>query len=125
MGAVAAFWGYYGPLETVYSFKYLGYLLTATDDYWTAVIANLWNSRKVCFFLYRVLWRKDADSQISGRFYIIVVQAVLLFRSETWVLISQIKRLLGGSTIRWYGGYWGRCLEYRRRGRGSTLIWGG
>ena len=125
MGAVAAFWGYYGPLETVYSFKYLGYLLTATDDYWTAVIANLWKSRKVCFLMDRILGRKEADSHMSGRFYIIVVQAVLLFRSETWVLISQIKRLLGGSTIRWYGGYWVRCLEYRRRGRGSTLICGG
>ena len=36
------------------------------------------------------------DTRKSRRFYVMVVQAVLLFRSETWVVIPNIKRLLAG-----------------------------
>ena len=40
-GAVAEFRAYGKPLEKVTSFKYLGRLLTVTDDDWPVVIVNL------------------------------------------------------------------------------------
>ena len=39
-----AFEAYGKPLEMVTEFKYLGRVLTASDDYWLAVVANLRNA---------------------------------------------------------------------------------
>ena len=39
-GAAAALRAYDCPLETVSSFKYLGHLLTATENDWTAIISS-------------------------------------------------------------------------------------
>ena len=34
------------PLDNVVAFKYLGHILTATDDDWTAIVFNLQKSQK-------------------------------------------------------------------------------
>ena len=33
-----------------------------------------------------MLWREGADTQVLEMFYRVVVQAVMIFRSESWVL---------------------------------------
>ena len=43
-----------------------------------------------------ILGRDGADTWTLGCFYVTVVQAILLFRSQTWVLTLHIKRILGG-----------------------------
>ena len=68
-------------MDTVLSFKYLERLLTATDDKFPAVIANLWNARKIWFCLDRILGWEGVDTHTTGRFYVLVIQAILLFRS--------------------------------------------
>ena len=45
-GKVTAFRAYDRPLETVFSFKYLGCLMAATNDNWMAVITHIWKARK-------------------------------------------------------------------------------
>ena len=52
------------PLETVCSFKYLGRLLTATDDDWLEVINNIWKSSKSWSCLYGILGQEGG---IPGR----------------------------------------------------------
>ena len=41
------FQAYRRPLETVSYFKYLGWILTDSDDKWPAVVGNLQKARKI------------------------------------------------------------------------------
>ena len=83
--AEKAFQAYVRPLATVTLFKYLGQVLTAADDYWPEVVGNLWMARKSWARMERILGGEGASPQVSGMFFKAVVQAVLLFGSETWV----------------------------------------
>ena len=40
--------------------------------------------------------REGVDKRMEGRFYVAVVQAVLLFVSKTWVLKPQLEKALAG-----------------------------
>ena len=44
----------------------------------------------------KILEREGSDRRTPGRFYVAVVQAVLLFGSETWVLTPQLEKPLEG-----------------------------
>ena len=89
-----AFKDYGKPLETVTTFKYLGWVMTARDDDWLAVAGNLVKARKSWGRLASILSREGADKRVSGNFFKTVVQAVLLFGAETWVLTPRIERAL-------------------------------
>ena len=89
-----AFEAYGAPIESVSEFKYLGRILTATDDDWPAVVGNLRKARRSLGRLARVLSREGADPKVSRTFYIAVTQAVLLFGSETWVLTTRMEKAL-------------------------------
>ena len=60
-------------------FKYLGRILTVTDDDWPEVVGNLNKARMSWERLSWVLGREVADPRVSRAFYIAVTQAVLLF----------------------------------------------
>ena len=76
------------------TFKYLGQVMTAGDYDWLSVAGNLVKARKSWGRLSRILIREGADKRVSGNFFKAVVQAVLLFRAETWVLTPRIERAL-------------------------------
>ena len=84
------------PLEMVSSFRYLERTLVEVDDYWTAVVSNLWKARKVWACMVRILWREGADVRKEGRFYLAVVQATLIFGPETWAVTPRMEKTLGG-----------------------------
>ena len=44
----------------------------------------------------KILGREGEDRRMEGRFYVTVVQAVLLFGSETWFLIPRLDKYLEG-----------------------------
>ena len=44
----------------------------------------------------RILRREGAEPRVSGFFFKAVVQAVLLFGTETWVVTPHMGRVLGG-----------------------------
>ena len=67
-----AFEAYRAPIELVSEFKYLGRILTATDDNWPAVVGNLRKARQSWGRLSRVLIREGADPKVSRAFYIAV-----------------------------------------------------
>ena len=54
---------YGSPLSKVTSFKYLGRVLSAEDDNWTAVVRNLKCARQKWARLTRILIREGADSR--------------------------------------------------------------
>ena len=87
---------YGSPLSKVTSFKYLGRVLSAEDDNWTAVVRNLRRARHKWVQLTWVLRREDSDARTSGQIYLVVMQAVLLYGPDTWVLTPHMQRVLGG-----------------------------
>ena len=56
---------------------------------------NLKNSRKSWAQLTRILGREGANLRVSGMFFKAVVQAVLLFGSDTWVMTPCMEQALG------------------------------
>ena len=84
------------PLESVSSFKYLGRILTSTDDDWPALYKNLAKARKRWGMVSRVLARDGANERAMAMFYKAVVQSVLLFGSETWVITDRMMDALRG-----------------------------
>ena len=86
---------FYGKqIQSVPSFQYLGRTLTAGDDDWPAVAGNLGKARKIWGGLQRILSREGATKQLSGNFFKAVVQQVLLFGSETWVVSPIMEQAL-------------------------------
>ena len=91
-----AFEAYREQLESVPRFTYLGRVKTAGDDDWPAVAGNLNKARRSWGRLQRILIREGATPQISGSFFKAVVQQVLLFGAETWVVTPKMERALSG-----------------------------
>ena len=82
-------------LGTFISFKYLGWVLRAADDNWQAVVGNVWKARKSWAWLTRILVLEGASPMVLGLFFKAIVQGVILFGSETWVLNPHMGRSLG------------------------------
>ena len=83
-------------LERVEIFKYLGWLILHDDANNQAMQSNLKKARGCWAWVSRVLRAENATPKMCGMFYKAIVQAVLLYRSETWSLaLSSMKRLEG------------------------------
>ena len=93
---VLSFKTYSHPLEMMSSCRYLEWTLTRVDYTCPSVSEKIWKARKVCARLLGVLGKEVAWARTSGRFYIAVSQATLLFGSETWVVTPCMARTLGG-----------------------------
>ena len=81
-------------MQTVPRFKYLGRILTEGDDDWPAVAVNLGKARKSWGRLQQILSREGATKRVSGNLFKAVVQQVLLFGAETWVVSPRMERAL-------------------------------
>jgi len=84
------------PLKSVSVFRYLGRPLSSVDEDWPAIYWNLSKARKRWAMVSRVLAREGADARISAMFYKAVVQSVLLYGSETWVVTPAVLKVLEG-----------------------------
>ena len=81
-------------IQSVPRFTYLGRVMTAGDDNWPAVAGNLAKARKSWGRMQGILRREGATPRISGNFFKAVVQQVLLFGAETWVVTPKMERAL-------------------------------
>ena len=88
----------------VTEFRYLGRFLTSTDDNWPAVSGNIWKARASWGRLVRVLGREGADLKVSRSLYTAVIQQVLLFGAESWVLTKNMESALDAFHGREHGG---------------------
>ena len=110
-------------LHPVTSFKYLGGVLLALEDNWMEVVRNLRRLRYKWALLSSVLIREDADAPTSGIIYVAVVQVVLLYGSETWVMTPRIGRVLADSTTGWPADCQGGNLEEEGMVGGCIPFW--
>ena len=81
-------------LEVVPSFRYLGRIMTATDSDLLAVRTNLLKAKAQWGKIARVLCHSGVPPRVMGYFYKTIVQAVLLYGSETWALSRRMLKLL-------------------------------
>ena len=91
-------------------------MLLSSDDDWPAVEPNLWRARGKWGRLVKILGREGADSIKAGKLYMVVVQEVIIFESETWVMILWLEKSLEGFH------HW---AVRRMAGMGPKLQWGG
>ena len=89
-----AFHAYGKQMREVTEFRYLGRVLTATDDDWPAVAGNIRKAWASWGRLARVLVREGADPKVSRSFYTAVTQQVLFFGAESWVLTKNMESAL-------------------------------
>ena len=87
-----AFQAYGEPLKTATLFKYPGRVLTAGDDEWPEVAHNLSKDMEIWVRTTRILSQEGADPKILGLFFKAVVQAVLIFGEDMWVLPPRWRR---------------------------------
>ena len=113
-----AFHTYGKPMEAVSEFRYLGQLLTATDDNWPEVAGNIKKALGSWGRLARVLGREGADPKVSRNFYTAVTQQVLLFGAEMWVLTRKMESALDAFQVRV-----ARKLTGRKPRRGRDRRW--
>ena len=73
-------------IENVNVFKYLGHWLSKDDNDLTAIRANIRKARAKWSKFLKILSREGAKPKTMGVFYRTIVQAILLFGSETWSL---------------------------------------
>jgi hypothetical protein len=92
----AEFTAYGDPLGRVDIFRYLGRLLSSTDNDWPDVQKNIVKARKRWAQISKLLVREGATPRVSGKFYKAIVQAVLLYGAESWVLTDSMYRALEG-----------------------------
>jgi hypothetical protein len=86
-------------LERVDVFKYLGRLLSQDNNDVQAVRAQLCKARSTWVQVGNVLQAQNAAPRVSAMFYKAVIQSVLLYGSETWVLSKTVMARLEGFHI--------------------------
>jgi hypothetical protein len=106
-------------LERVEVFKYLGQMMSQDNDNIRAIRAQLWKARATWARVGQVLRSENASPHISARFYQAIVQAILLYGSETWVLSQTALAWIEGFHI---------CAAYRmakqhKPKRGPCNVW--
>jgi hypothetical protein len=87
-------------LERVEVFKYLGRLLAQDDNNAQVIRQQLRKARGVWARVGQVLRGENVGPRIAAKFYTSVIQAVLLYGSETWNLTSSALARLEGFHVR-------------------------
>ena len=81
-----SFQAYNMPLESVTYLKYLGCIMMDLGNDWPVVVGNLLKARKTWAHLLIILWREGVNPRVRGMFFKSVVQEVLPFWAEKWVM---------------------------------------
>ena len=77
-------------------FTYLGRPLEKLYNECLAVFRNIQKARQVWGRLRKIIRMEGVEPFVSAIFYIVVVQAVLIFRSEKCVLLAEMLKRLEG-----------------------------
>ena len=73
-------------IERVRYFKYLGRILSDDDDDTRCIENNLNKAREQWNKIAKILKREGANAKCMAKFYITVVQAVLLYGADSWTI---------------------------------------
>jgi hypothetical protein len=76
-------------LERVEIYKYLGRMMAQDNDDTQAICAQLRKARATWAWVRKVLRGENTSLIVAAKFYLAVVQAILLYGSEMWVISPQ------------------------------------
>ena len=88
------FFVYGKKLERVYEFKYLGRIIQENDDNTACIDNNIKKARRQWNSISKILKREGANAPTMAKFYLAVVQAVLLYGSNSWTITKNNWRKL-------------------------------
>ena len=106
-------------LERLEVFKFLGRLLAQDNNNAQAVQQQLRKARGIWARVGQVLRGENVGPRITAKFYKAVVQAVLLYSSETWNLTKSALARLEGFHVR--AAY--KMARKHRSKRGANRVW--
>jgi hypothetical protein len=92
------------PIKTVLEFKYLGRVVKNNDDNWSAVNQNVKKATATWGRICKILSKEGANPKAMATVYKAVVQAMLLYGSESLVLSLMMEKKL--QSFHW------RCAWY-------------
>ncbi len=84
------------PLDTVDYFKYLGRIMAASNNDWPAFHKNPQKAKEKWALIARPLLKTGVAPRVVGMFCKAIVQAVLLYGCETWVITPKLLKALEG-----------------------------
>ncbi len=87
-------------LEQVEVYKYLGQMMARDNDDTQAVCAQLQKAHATWAWVRKVLWGEYTPPTVATKFYLAIVQAILLYGSKTWVFFPHAMAQLEGFHIR-------------------------
>ena len=73
---------------------YLGRILLSTNYYFPSVEQNLHWARGKLRKMVNILGREGMDRRTAGRFYVVVVQSVILFGLKKWMVTPWLEKAL-------------------------------
>jgi hypothetical protein len=106
-------------LERVEVYKYLGRMMAQDNEDTQAVRAQLRKAHVTWAQFRKVLWSENTPPTVAAKFYLAIVQAILLYGSETWVISPQAMARLEGFHIR---AVWCMAQKHKPR-RGPQKEW--
>ena len=74
------------PIERVRKFRYLGRILSERDDDTLSIEDQLKRAKRRWGRISKVLKRDGANATVMARFYMAIVQAVLLYGADLWTI---------------------------------------
>ncbi len=86
-------------LERVEVYKYLGRMMAQDDDNTQAIRAQLRKVRVTWARVGKVLWGENTPTTVAAKFYLAIIQAILLYGSKMWVISPQAMARLEGFHI--------------------------
>ncbi len=106
-------------LERVEVYKYLGRMMAQDNNDAQAIRAQLRKAHATWARIGKVPRRENTPPTVAAKFYLAVVQAVLLYGSKTWVISPQAMVRLEGFHIR---AAWRMAWRHKPR-RGPWKEW--
>jgi len=110
------FWVNGQEIKKVPQFKYLGRLLDERDDDAHAALLQLHRAREKWTRIGNVLRTDGASARTMGYFYKAIVQAVLLYGSESWTITTSIMQKIKSFHARVARSLTGRHIKQRPDG---------
>ena len=83
------FYVYGQELERVKEFKYLGRIIREDDDDTQTILEQIKKARGKWNSIAKILKREGANAQTMAKFYMTVIQAVLLYGADSWTITKR------------------------------------
>ena len=98
------FYVYNTKLERKQEFKYLGRILNQNDNNDIYITIQIEKARQRWNCVAKILKREGANAKTIAKFYLTIVQAVLLYGADSWTITTK--------TLQQFQSFYNRALRY-------------